>query len=79
MTTEPRPLTGLQRKVLEYLMAGRPNKEIARLMGISDGTAKKHVAHLREHYSVTSRVEVVVAAISRGDLEPPVANGRSRR
>ena len=42
----PEPLTPREREVLELLAEGRPNKTIAERLGISDQTAKFHVASI---------------------------------
>ncbi|MGH3117704.1 MAG: response regulator transcription factor [Gaiellales bacterium] len=64
-----RALTSLQQQVLAHLADGCADKEIAKLLGISDAGAKKHVLRLRRHYGVTNRVSVLRAAIELGDVE----------
>lgn len=48
-------LTPRQRQVLEALMAGRSNKEIARLLALGEGTVKIHVAALLRTLKLPNR------------------------
>ena len=63
-----RPLTLLQRRVLECVASGDANKQIAAELGISETGAKKHVEALRRRFGVTNRVALVRAALESGDL-----------
>jgi DNA-binding NarL/FixJ family response regulator len=53
-------LTARQRDVLGLLRTGKPNKIIARTLGLSEGTVKNYVSHLLEHYEVTSRAQLIL-------------------
>jgi DNA-binding NarL/FixJ family response regulator len=55
-------LTERQRDVLRLLSQGKPNKVIARDLGISEGTVKIHLAAIFRALNVRNRVEAVVAA-----------------
>lgn len=55
-------LTPRQTDVLELLVAGKTNKEIARDLDLSESTVKIHVAALFRALGVRNRVEVVEAA-----------------
>jgi DNA-binding NarL/FixJ family response regulator len=58
----PEPsLTVRQRQVLEHLVAGRSNKEIARALNLGEGTVKVHVAALFRVLGVTSRAAAAAA------------------
>lgn len=48
-------LTPRQRQVLDLLIAGKSNKEIARALQLSDGTIKVHMAALFKNLGVNSR------------------------
>jgi DNA-binding NarL/FixJ family response regulator len=48
-------LTGQEMKVLDALGAGRSNKEIAKVLGLSPNTVKTHTASLYAKLGVTSR------------------------
>jgi DNA-binding NarL/FixJ family response regulator len=72
-------LTGRQRQVLVGIVQGKPNKVIARELGLADTTVKSHVAHILAALVVSNRTEAVYAlaraGISLRDLEtslPPV-------
>lgn len=55
--SEPRLLTPRQLEVLELLAKGLTNKEIGGALGISAGTAKRHVGAIIEALDVTNRTE----------------------
>lgn len=54
-------LTIRQRQVLELLVEGKSNKEIARALKLGEGTVKVHVAALFRTLSVTSRAAAAAA------------------
>ena len=70
-------LTDRQRQVLIGIVQGKPNKVIARDLGLSDTTVKSHVAHILDALVVSNRTEAVYALARAGlslrDLEtvPP--------
>lgn len=55
-------LTERQVDVLRLLSQGKPNKVIARDLGISEGTVKIHLAAIFRALNVRNRVEAVVAS-----------------
>ncbi|MDR0779438.1 MAG: response regulator transcription factor [Pseudomonadales bacterium] len=55
-------LTERQVAVLELLSEGKPNKLIARLLNISEGTVKIHLAAIFRALNVRNRTEAVIAA-----------------
>ncbi|HXP95281.1 MAG TPA: response regulator transcription factor [Telmatospirillum sp.] len=55
-------LTSQQRKVLEMLVLGRPNKVIAYEMNITESTVKAHVSAILHKLQVTSRTQAVLQA-----------------
>lgn len=66
-------------EVLEQLVAGGSNKEIARALAISPNTVKTHLAHLYEKLGVDRRADavtearrlaLVAQAVKTGDLGP---------
>ncbi|MFD0323972.1 LuxR C-terminal-related transcriptional regulator [Lysobacter gummosus] len=61
-------LTERQIDVMRLLSQGKPNKLIARNLGISEGTVKIHLAAIFRALNVRNRVEAVVA--SRRLVEP---------
>jgi DNA-binding NarL/FixJ family response regulator len=61
-------LTERQIDVLHLLSQGKPNKLIARDLGISEGTVKIHLAAIFRALNVRNRVEAVVASRRLGGL-----------
>lgn len=59
-------LTPRQRDVLEHLLQGAPTKEICRALGMSEGTAKAHIAELLKTFNVESRAMAIVEALRLG-------------
>ena len=53
-------LTRRQRDVLELIIQGKSNKEIARILGLGVGTVKIHVAALFRKLRVNRRAAVAV-------------------
>lgn len=64
--TEPATLTPRQREVLRCLMQGQPNKQIARELGIGEGTVKLHIAAVLRALRARNRTEAVVRARELG-------------
>ena len=54
-------LTARERDVLELIVAGRSNPEIARTLFISESTTKVHVRHIFDKLGVHSRAEAAAA------------------
>jgi DNA-binding NarL/FixJ family response regulator len=61
-------LTERQIDVLRLLSQGKPNKVIARDLGISEGTVKIHLAAIFRALNVRNRVEAVVASRRLNDF-----------
>lgn len=57
-----RRLTPRQREVLELLHQGLSNKLIARQLGLSNNTVRRHVQDILEFFQVVNRSEAVFAA-----------------
>ncbi|MFA7431029.1 MAG: response regulator transcription factor [Rhodospirillaceae bacterium] len=60
------PLTPRQREVLALLGHGKSNKEIARILDLSEGTVKLHVTAILKALNVNNRTGAVVAASKLG-------------
>ena len=56
-------LTPREFEILRHLSEGQSNKEIARDLGITDGTVKLHVRSILRKLEVRSRVEAAVIAV----------------
>jgi two-component system NarL family response regulator len=59
-------LTNRELAVLEWIVRGRSNKEIARELIISEATVKTHINSLLTKLNVTDRTQAATAAIQRG-------------
>lgn len=59
-------LSTRQREVLQCLLRGMSAKQIARALGISDGTVKSHTVAVFRALNVSSRAQVVLEAHRRG-------------
>jgi len=53
--------TRTKQKILDHLMLGLSNKEIARATGLCLPTIKNHVSSLFETYNVTSRYRLMAS------------------
>lgn len=62
-------LTEREREVLGYVAMGLPQKQIARLAGISVKTVQHHVTHLMDKLEIHDRVELARFAIREGLVE----------
>ena len=63
-------LTEREQAVLEGLVRGERNKEIAARMGITMRTVEAHLTSIYTKLQVDSRSAAIVAAIERGLLPP---------
>ncbi|MGE0798514.1 MAG: response regulator [Lautropia sp.] len=59
-------LTDRQRGVLKLMLLGLPNKAICRELALAEGTVKVHVSAVLRALGVTTRAQVVVAAMRSG-------------
>ncbi|QJE74828.1 response regulator transcription factor [Aerophototrophica crusticola] len=55
-------LTGRQREIFELLVEGCSNKEIARRLGVLEGTVKVHVRAMMQKLGARNRTQVAVLA-----------------
>jgi len=60
------PLTPREIHVLERIVAGRANKDIASDLSISEATVKTHVNNLLAKLGVADRTQAATAALQRG-------------
>lgn len=58
----PRGLTGRQVDVLRHLATGASNKQIARALGISPATVKKHIEDIFDKMGASNRLQAVMMA-----------------
>lgn len=59
---DPLPLTMRQQEILRLVRLGMPNKRIGRILGISEGTVRKHLENTFERLGVHSRTAAVAVA-----------------
>jgi len=91
--TEPRPSASLleeacsspdfqlsprEREVLEGIVQGKSNREIARELFISEKTVKNHVTHLLAKLRVQDRTQAAVLALSHGLVRRPALGPKSQ-
>ncbi len=62
-SSPPDTLTPRQREVLELLMEGKSNKEIARTLSLGEGTVKIHMAALFRAFGVSTRAAAAAAGM----------------
>lgn len=64
-----------QVEVLGHVVAGSPNKEIARALGLSEVIIKIHVAALCRRFAVANRTQLATAALRAGVKPADGADG----
>lgn len=60
------PLTTRERDIVQGLVRGESNKEIARELGVAESTVKIHVQNILKKLNLASRVQVAVYAVEHG-------------
>jgi len=60
------PLTQRERQILNYIADGNTNKQIARILKISEQTIKNHVSAILRKLNANDRAHAVVLAIKQG-------------
>jgi two-component system, NarL family, nitrate/nitrite response regulator NarL len=60
------PLTARERDIVQGLVRGESNKEIARELGVAESTVKIHVQNILKKLHLASRVQVAVYAVGHG-------------
>jgi DNA-binding NarL/FixJ family response regulator len=56
------------------LIAGRPNREIAQILDIDEGTVKAHVGRLMRKVGVDNRIALTMQAVNRRLLDAEKKN-----
>jgi two-component system, NarL family, response regulator len=59
-------LTDREREILSAVVAGKSNKEIGSLLGITEGTVKVHIGRVFKKLGAAGRTEAVRIALRRG-------------
>lgn len=65
------PLTAREREVLELVVAGASNKEVARRLYITENTVKYHLKNILQKLHAHNRAQVVAFALQHGLVKPP--------
>src|ERR671939_166029 len=64
-------LTGRELEVLEQIVRGGSNKEIAAALGISEATVKSHINNILSKLDVADRTQAATTALQRGIIHLP--------
>ena len=72
------PLSEREMEVLECVVKGMSNKEIAGLLGISHQTVKNHVTSILRKFGVEDRTQAVVYALKHGWVQLKSAGNKTR-
>lgn len=72
-TGEPRhfDLTPREHQILDLLVTGMPNKQIAHKLGVTSHSIKHHLTRLYKKLGVRGRVEAALAAFHHGLFDVP--------
>lgn len=71
------PLTNRETQILTYVAEGNSNKEIARILAISEQTIKNHVSAILRKLNVNDRAHAVALALRSGWISPDVRPRRT--
>jgi two-component system, NarL family, nitrate/nitrite response regulator NarL len=63
-------LTNRERQIIRLVSEGLSNKEIGRLLKITDGTVKVHLHHICEKLQVRNRTAIAAVYFSRASDQP---------
>jgi DNA-binding CsgD family transcriptional regulator len=61
----PPSFTGREREIVDLLMEGKSNRQIAQALGIAEATVKKHLHHVYRKLGVRSRALLIVEQSSK--------------
>jgi len=73
------PLSPREMEVLELIVRGKSNKEIARQLGISSQTVKNHLSSILRKLAVNDRTQAAVYALRRGWIRLEDAEDKGER
>ena len=59
-------LTGREEQVVALVADGLSNRDVARELGLTENTVKKYLFRIFDKIGVSSRVELVLYAVTRG-------------
>lgn len=61
--------TQREKDVLDLVIAGKTNKEIAEILCITKHTVKAHLDHIYEKLKIHSRIELIIKELSKNKVE----------
>ena len=64
-TSEAHGLTRREREIVAAIVAGQPNKDIARSLAISEETVKHHLTNIFSKLGVSNRLELALLAVNQ--------------
>lgn len=74
-SASPRPLSPREREVLQLIVEGNTNKQVAKILGITEATAKDHRRHIKEKLGLRDLPSLTRYAIGvgmiRADMRKP--------
>jgi len=62
-------LTAREVEVLQQIVGGNRNRDIAKLLGISEETVKVHVKHIMDKLGAKDRTQAIAIAVQRGIIQ----------
>jgi len=68
---QPSPLSEREIEILDYVAHGNSNKEVARVLSISDQTVKNHMSSILRKLAVNDRTQAAVLAMRYGWIKNP--------
>ena len=74
MPTRPSPLSEREQEVIQLLVAGHRDRDIAKQLYISERTVKFHVKNVLTKLHVKTRIQAVYAVAQAGWLDGPAAH-----
>lgn len=69
-TPQVTPLTDRERQILNLIVAGRTNKEMAEILGISAKTVDRHRTSMMQKLGVHSVAQLIALALREGLIDP---------
>ena len=62
-------LTGREIEILKLIATGKPNKQIAYSLKISEKTVRNHISHIYEKLEIYDRAQAVLYAVRKALVE----------
>lgn len=75
LSEPPDELTQREMEILELVVQGATNGEIAKALCITENTAKIHLRNILEKLHLQNRIQAAVYAVRQGLVKDPLSNG----